>query len=75
MTKGMPVFVKIDEYKEVLDIIAVAKDKIQDAKSVMEHLTQLKDQEDAEIDAWNANIEDIEKKLQYIDNSLFEPNL
>lgn len=75
MTKGMPVFVKIDEYKEVLDIIAVAKEKIHDAKSVMEHLTELKDQEDAEIDAWKSHLEDIEKKLQYIDNSLFEPNL
>lgn len=75
MTKGMPVFVKIEEYKEVLDIIAVAKEKIQDARSVMEHLTELKEQEDAEIDAWKSNIEDIEKKLHYVDNALFEPNL
>lgn len=71
----MPVFVKIEEYKEVLDIIAIAKEKIQDARSVMEHLTELKEQEDTEIDSWKANIEDIEKKLLHIDNSLFEPNI
>lgn len=73
MTEKMPVFVKIDDYKEVLDILSVVKSKVSEAKSVLTHLSELKEKEDAEISSWNLAIDDIDKKMQYIDHTLFEP--
>lgn len=73
MDEKMPVFVKIDEYKDVLDILSVVKTKVAEAKNVLNHLSGLKQKEDAEIDSWKLAMDDIEKKMQYIDHTLFEP--
>lgn len=73
MEKGMPVFIKIDEYKEVIEIMRMIKKKLEDAKSILYKINELKNKEDAEIREWNSNINEIEKKIEEIDNSMFEP--
>jgi uncharacterized protein Yka (UPF0111/DUF47 family) len=65
-----PVFVKIDEYKNVLDIIQVLKGKIKEAKDVLEKVYQLKSEEDAELEEWSAELEEIEKRIDGIDRGL-----
>ena len=71
--KEMPVYVKVDDYKDVLDIIEVIKEKISEAKEVMQKLNDLKNAEDTELDVWNSEIEEVERKVAFIDRSLFEP--
>lgn len=71
--EGMPVYVKVDEYKEVLDLVNVLKEKLNDARGLLDHLNELKNEEDAELESWKLSIEDIEKKLHFIDTTLFEP--
>ncbi len=66
-----PVFVKIDEYKEVLDILDVVKTKIESAKGVLSEVRQLKDEEDRELAAWTANLDDITSKINAIDKTIF----
>lgn len=73
MNEKMPVFVKIEEYKDVLDILSVIKGKISDAKEVLNEITELKEKEDSQIDSWNISMEDIDKKIEYLDHTLFEP--
>jgi hypothetical protein len=67
-----PLFVKIDDYKDVIDIMTLIKKKINDAKSILVSINDIKAQEDSEIEQWNNKIEDIEKKIEYIDKNLFE---
>jgi hypothetical protein len=69
----MPVFVKIEDYKDVIDIMELVKNKISEANSLLEKIKELKAQEDAELELWNANLEDVERKIAYIDRTLFEP--
>ena len=69
----MPVFVKIDEYKEVLDAMSLIKGKIEDAKKTLEKINGIKNEEDKELEAWQRNLEDIEHKVLFVDKSLFEP--
>jgi hypothetical protein len=38
MENKMPVFVKIDEYKDVLDILSVVKQKVVDSKKLLNNL-------------------------------------
>ncbi|MFW5745959.1 MAG: hypothetical protein ACOCWQ_00220 [Nanoarchaeota archaeon] len=71
--KGMPVFVKVDEYKDVLDLMNMVKTKLGEAKNILNHLNELKNEEDAELESWKLNIDDISKKVEFIDNTLFEP--
>ena len=73
MDKGMPVFVKVDEYKDVLDLMKMVKGKLAEAHEVLGHLNELKNEEDAELESWKLNVEDIQKKIDFIDNALFEP--
>jgi hypothetical protein len=70
----MPVYVKIDDYKDVIDITELIKNKLNEANSIIEKIRELKAQEDAELDLWNANLEDIERKVAFIDKTLFEPS-
>ncbi|MBW2983659.1 hypothetical protein KY361_00935 [Candidatus Woesearchaeota archaeon] len=70
---GSPVFVKIDEYKDVLEIIGVVKDKIEEARNTLGRINELKNDEDGELEMWNSKLEEIEEKIEFIDKSLFQP--
>lgn len=70
---GSPVFVKIDEYKDVLEIIGVVKDKIEEARGTLGKINELKNEEDSELELWNSKLEEIERKIEFIDKSLFQP--
>lgn len=69
----MPVFVKIEDYKDVIDIMELIKNKVNEANKILENIRKLKAQEDAELELWDSNIEEVEKKVAFIDKTLFEP--
>jgi len=71
----MPVYVKIDEYKEVIDIMNLIKNKINEAKNILNNIYEIKHQEDVEIDEWKNELEEVERKVNFIDNTLFEPQM
>lgn len=73
MERQTPVFVKVEDYKDVLDILDLVKNKISDAKTVMGEINDLKNQEDTELQAWASEIYEIEKNVEYVDQTLFEP--
>ena len=54
--QNVPVFVKIDNYKEVLNIIDVMKKKIKDTKQSLAKIRELKAQEEQEIIEWERNV-------------------
>ena len=70
---GMPVFVKVDEYKEVLDVLEMIKGKIRDIRQTLNSLNALRNEEDSEISMWNNAMNEIEKKIDSIDKMMFEP--
>lgn len=74
MDDTMPVFVKIEEYNEVLDVMNMIKAKLRDAKETLGKLNELKNAEDSEVELWKTNLEEIERKVDFVDNTLFEPS-
>ena len=70
---GAQVFVKIDDYKDILDVLDLIKDKLAEAKRTLADLNELKNDEDAELELWSSTLNEIENKLDDIDRSLFEP--
>jgi len=73
MEKGMPVFVKIDEYKDILEIIGLIKSKLEQARDTLNKIVEIKNQEDNELVTWQNDLDEVEKKIALIDGTLFEP--
>ncbi|MFO7710253.1 MAG: hypothetical protein R6V53_00645 [Candidatus Woesearchaeota archaeon] len=71
--KDAPVFVKIDEYKDVLDVIELVKAKIKESKTTLARINELKNTEDAEIETWTNELDEVERKIEFVDRTLFEP--
>ena len=71
--KGMPVFVKVDEYKEILDVLDMIKGKVKEIRDTLGSINSLRNEEDAELAMWNDTINEIERKIDSIDKIMFEP--
>jgi peptidoglycan hydrolase CwlO-like protein len=67
-----PLYVKIEDYKDIVDIMTLIRKKIQDAKGILNSINNLKNEEDVEIEQWNMNIEEINKKIDFLDRTLFD---
>jgi len=68
------VFVKIDNYKDVLHTVGLIKDKLNDAKDTLGKVKELKQREDAELESWESKLGEIESKIDGVDHILFEPS-
>ena len=69
---GAPVFVKVAEYKEILDVLDMVKNKLEEVRNTLGSINELRNEEDSEVSMWNATIDDIEKKIEDIDKMMFE---
>ncbi|MBI1968424.1 hypothetical protein HYS49_00795 [Candidatus Woesearchaeota archaeon] len=69
----MPVFVKVEEYKEVLHLMKTIRRKLEEAKETLGKVHELKNEEDHQLDLWENTLVEIEKKVDFIDQSLNEP--
>ena len=65
-------YVKVDDYKDIVDIMTLIRKKLQDAKGILNSINGLKNEEDKEIEQWNSNIDEIDRKIDYLDRTLFE---
>lgn len=70
---GAPVFVKVEEYKEILDVLDMIKGKIKEIRGTLGGINELRNEEDSELAMWNSTINEIEKKIDGIDKIMFEP--
>jgi len=73
MMEPMPVFVKIDEYNEVLNLVKLVRKKLEEAKEVLLKINDLKNEEDHQLEMWQNSLAEIEKKVDFVDHSLNEP--
>tara|TARA_Y100000310_G_C20618168_1_gene781808 strand:- start:599 stop:835 length:237 start_codon:yes stop_codon:yes gene_type:complete len=67
-----PMFVRIDEFEDIQGIMEVVKKRMSQAKSILNQIYSLKNEEDTEIDRWNSALEEVERKMGLIDKALFE---
>lgn len=67
-----PLYVKINEYKEILDIIDVMKQKVSETKDNIKKLKEIKAEEDKQIADWEKNLDEINKRISFVDSAFFE---
>ena len=68
----MPVFIKIDEYEEVLGLVKMIQRKLEDAKTTLLKINDLKNEEDHQLEMWQNALVEVEKKIDFIDQTLNE---
>lgn len=69
----MPVFIKVDEYEKVLHLVKNIRKKMDEAKETLMKINDLKNEEDHQIEMWRETLTEVEKKIDFINNSLNEP--
>ncbi|MDP3990113.1 MAG: hypothetical protein Q8Q01_02815 [archaeon] len=69
----MPVFVKIEEYNEVLNLMRTIRKKLDEAKGTLLKIHDLKNEEDHQLEMWQNTLAEVEKKIDFVDHSLNEP--
>lgn len=70
MQTNAPVYVRIQEYDEVLTTIETVKRKLADAHGQMKKLQELKAQEDKEVASWAASLAEVQQKLDTLETNL-----
>ena len=73
--KEMVVYVKLDEYKDIVDIINLSREKLNQAKSIIAKVKDLKKREDEAIGQWVSALQEVEEKINIIDRKLLEPQV
>lgn len=75
MDDKAPVFVKVDEYKDIMDIVSLMRDKIKHAKMLLDNIAEQKAKEDRELANWAKELDEVEASVARIDGTLREPEM
>ncbi len=67
------VFVRLDAYKDLTDILALTRERIKQAKFMLDRIAEIKHREDAELQAWAAQLGEVEQRVEEIDHALLRP--
>ena len=74
MRENAPVFVRIEDYRQMLDVVEMIKKNLAQAKQMLGDLNQLKEQEASEIQSWGEELDRIESKINDMDKLMFQPD-
>lgn len=66
-----PLFVNVADYQEILQGVDKIKTTLSDSEEIISKLNDLKNAEDKVFENWRSSIEDIERKITYIDQVIF----
>ncbi|MCB9358400.1 hypothetical protein H6503_00560 [Candidatus Woesearchaeota archaeon] len=69
-----PIFVDIEAFKTMLSDIDTIKNDMKSSSIVMQHLEEIKNSKDRELERWRTQLEDIQRKINYVDKILFMEN-
>ena len=70
--KEAPLFIKVENYKEVIELMRAIKRKIEESKANLERIYTIKSEEDVKIEEWDDLLRSLEKKTIFINETLLE---
>jgi len=70
MQENAQVFIKIEDYKKIISTVNLLKSKLEEAKEILKRISELKIQEYNQLSKWDANLEEIEKRIKAVDQNL-----
>ena len=73
--KKADLFIKIEEYKDVIDIMGLIKEKINDIERVLNRIKEIKAREDSELASWKSSLEYTKTRIDEIDKNMLKLEL
>jgi len=70
MTENMPVFVKIENYRDMTSLLAATREKLRQAKALFERIKEVKNKEDEYLASWARELEDVESRVSAVDSAM-----
>ncbi|MBU1203929.1 MAG: hypothetical protein KKG60_02580 [Nanoarchaeota archaeon] len=70
-TKGQSLFVKIEKYNGLIDLVTEVKKKLNHADHILKELENIRKEEERELRSWQGDISSIKARLVEIDEQLF----
>ena len=68
--ENFPIFIKIDDYKDVVEILARTREQVGQARQLLARIGEVKAHEDELLAQWAHEIEDVEHRIEEIDKML-----
>jgi len=66
-----PIFVSVQDYQAILNGVTAMKSKLSATDESFKKLHDIKAAQDKQLDAWRSTLEDVQRKLTYVDEVLF----
>jgi hypothetical protein len=73
--KDMVVYVKLEEYNEIKEIVDLIKEKLKQTRYLLSNITELKNREDAEIEGLSSELSSVEARIAVVNKILKEPEM
>jgi len=67
-----PIFVRVDDYREIIDGTGRIRNNLKEATDIVLRMGELKNEQDKEFERWRLQLEDVQRKLMYVDKVIFE---
>ena len=69
--KAEPIFIRIDQFEESLNIFEETKKKILEIEKMLEDTKRIKEEEGKELEFWESEIQTIKGQIERIDKNIF----
>ncbi|MBI4145343.1 hypothetical protein HY493_04015 [Candidatus Woesearchaeota archaeon] len=66
-----PLFVSVQDYQTILNSVNMIRSKLGDAEDSFKKLHDIKQGQEKELEDWRSTLEDVQRKLTYVDEVLF----
>ncbi len=67
-----PLFIKTNQYRDAKSSVSSMRNKLNEADEISYRMDNLKEDQDSQFELFHKKIEDIQRKLIYIDKTIFE---
>src|SRR3989338_1303921 len=69
--EGRPIFIKLDDYKDAIHTLDIIKARLRETEKILNEISNLRREEDRELENWKSDLERMKEKILYIDTNLF----
>ena len=66
-----PIFVSVQDYQAILNGVTAMKSKLSASEESFRKLHEIKTAQEKQLEGWRTSLEDVQKKLTYVDEVLF----
>ena len=66
-----PIFISLESFKDIIDEVSLTSNILKENEDILTRINEFKEDEDKQFNKWESQLKDMQKKLIYVDKSLF----